>query len=213
MAINDPVDPFVDDPQGFRGLLQGVNIKPERMVIMDLTSEESLLVQFNPTELEEGLQVEWARLASPGLSHKRLHYVGTDNVSFNFELLVDAAVEGGSLEQAAYTRQFLQSLCYAKRGARTVRDGQAPRALFIWPELATLNAVVGDLHFKYERFHLSGAPMRYTVRVKLEEIRDVRLYGEDVLAGGSKRNASLPAKKQAFVGNFSDSSDTKKGFG
>jgi hypothetical protein len=213
MASDEPVDPFITDPQGYRSLLQGVNAKPERMVIMDLTSEESLLVQFNPTELDEALQVDWAKIAPPGLSHKRLHYVGTDNVNFNFSLLVDAAVEGGSLEQAAYTRQFLQSLCYAKRGARTVREGQAPRALLIWPELITLNAVIAELHFKYERFHLSGAPMRYTVQIKLEEIRDVRLYGEDVLAGGSKRNASTPAKKQAFVGNFSDSNDTKKGFG
>lgn len=175
--------------------LQGVNTKPDRLVIVDLSSEEELMVQFNPSELEETIQVEWAKMSPPGLSHKPLHYVGTDNAGFSFELLVDAMVEGGGLEVAARTRQFLQALCYARRGARNMREGQAPRALFIWPELVTLNAVVSDLTFRYERFHLSGAPMRYTVRVKLEEIRDVRLYGEDVRAGGSKRNAELPARK------------------
>jgi hypothetical protein len=193
MALDDqPSDPFDTDSDN---ALSGVGRTPNRMVIMDLGTQQELEVQFNPTELEETIKVDWARLASPGLSHKRLHYVGTDNVEFSFELVVDALIPGTTLEETLRTRQFLQSLCYPKRGARNVREGQAPRALFIWPNLLTLNAVVSDLTFKYERFHHSGAPTRYSVKVKLEEIRDVRLYGDDVLEGGSQRNAELPAKK------------------
>jgi hypothetical protein len=184
------VTDFIDDQDWGK-----LSRTPERMQIMDLRTEQSLTVQFNPSELEETIKVEWARMAPPGFSHKRLHYVGTDNVEFSFELVVDAMIEGTTLEETLRTRQFLQSLCYAKRGAKNVLEGQAPRALFIWPNLITLTAVIDELAFKYERFHVSGAPTRYTVKVKLEEIRDVRLYGEDVLEGGSQRNADLPAPK------------------
>lgn len=193
MAIGDePHDPF--DTASDRALAN-VDRKPNRMQVLDLSSQEELTVQFNPTELEESLRVNWAHLASPGLSHQRLHYAGTENVAFSFELVVDAMMPETTYEEGLRTRQFLQSLCYPKRGAKNAREGQAPRVLFIWPNLITLTAVVSDLTFKYERFHHSGVPTRYTVKVKLEEIRDVRLYGDDVLAGGSQRNAELPAKK------------------
>jgi hypothetical protein len=178
--------------------LTWVGETPDRMYLVDLKSNEILTAQFNPPELEEELKVEWVRLAPPGLSHKPLQYAGTENVGYQFELLFDAGVEGVTLAEILRARQFLQSLCYAKRGATNVRGGQAPRVLFVWPNLVSLTSVISDLSFKYERFAFSGAPTRYKVKIKLEEIRDVRLYGEDVRDEGTRRATERPEKASKF---------------
>jgi hypothetical protein len=52
--------------------------------------------------------------------------------------------------------------------------------------------VVTALSFKYGRFNLEGTPVQFTAKVTLEEVRDVRLLSEDVLADGSQRSGSAP---------------------
>lgn len=183
-----------EDPQGTtRGDFGSLAQKPERMYFQDLRTLEILTAQYNPTELEEALGVEWARLSPPGFSHKHLQYVGTENLTYTFDLIFDAAVEGTSLTDILRARRFLMSLCYARRGAQNVREGQAPRFLFVWPTLVSLTAVIsGALTFKHETFNVRGTPTRFSVKMKLEEIRDVRLYSEDVRDEGTERIAKLP---------------------
>lgn len=167
--------------------------KPERMYFQDLRTLEILTAQYNPTEMEEALGVEWARLTPPGFSHQPLQYVGTQNLTYSFDLVFDAAVEGTTLNEVMRARRFLMSLCYARRGAQNVREGQAPRFLFVWPTLVSLTAVIsGALTFKHETFNVRATPTRFTVKMKLEEIRDVRLYSEDVRDEGTQRVATLP---------------------
>ena len=47
---------------------------PARMSIANVSSGESIEAQFNPTELEEALEVNWARQTVPGLSHQPLQF-------------------------------------------------------------------------------------------------------------------------------------------
>lgn len=150
------------------------------MYILDIVSLDQLDAQFNPTELEEDLKVDWARLDPPGFSHKPLQYVGTDNLQFSFDLLFDAMADGTSVEDIMRAHRFLKSVCYPKRGATNVKEGQAPRLLFVWPGFISLTSIITDLKFKFDRFNRAGTPTRFTVKVKIEEIRDTRLYGEDV---------------------------------
>ncbi len=174
--------PFTQaDQEGLSGLAQ----RPQRMYIHDLSAkrddsqETTLTAQFNPTEFEEELKVEWARLMSVGLSYKWLQYVATDNTSLSFELLFDAGQPGSSLDTVAKARRFLRSMCFPRRGASSIREGQIPRLLFVWPNFITLSAVMCDLKFKFDQFALSGQVTRFTARVKIEEISDVRTYLED----------------------------------
>ena len=48
--------------------------------------------------------------------------------------------------------------------------------------------MVNALAFKYSRFNLDGTPVQFTAKLTLEEIRDVRLVSEDVLASGTQRS-------------------------
>lgn len=172
--------------------LEVASQRPARMSIANVSSGESVEAQFNPTEFEEALEVNWARQTVPGLSHQPLQFVNTGNVKFTLELNFEAQDPTTDLEQLHLSRRFLQSLCYPRRGADDVVGGGPPRALFVWPGVVSLNCVVTALSLKYGRFNLEGTPVQFTAKVTLEEIRDVRLLSEEVLADGSQRSGAAP---------------------
>jgi hypothetical protein len=164
--------------------------KPKRMSIANVATGDSIDAQFNPSELEEMLDVNWARQTVPGLSHQPLQFVNTGNTKMSFELRFEAQDPTTTLDRLLRDRRFLQSLCYPRRGASTVIGGGPPRALFIWPKIVSLTCVVTGLAFRYTRFNLDGTPIEFACRVSLEEIRDVRLFSEDVLNDGTQRSSS-----------------------
>lgn len=161
---------------------------PARMSIANVSSGDSIEAQFNPTEFEEALEVNWARQTIPGLSHQPLQYVNTGNKKFTLELNFEALDPTTDLAQIHRDRRFLESLCYARRGAGDVLSGGPPRALFVWPNVVSLTCVITSLSFKHSRFNLDGTPVQFTAKLGLEEIRDMRLFSEDVLANGTQRS-------------------------
>jgi hypothetical protein len=163
---------------------------PSRMSIANVSTGDSVDAQFNPTELEESLEVNWARQTVPGLSHQPLQFVNTGNVKFTLELNFETQDPGADLDQLLRARRFLQSLCYPRRGAADVASGGPPRALFVWPTIVSLTCVITSLTFKYSRFNVAGTPVQFTAKIGLEEIRDVRLLSEEVLANGSQRSGA-----------------------
>ncbi len=166
--------------------------RPARMSIANVSTGESVDAQFNPADFEEALEVNWARQTVPGLSHQPLQFVNTGNAKFTLELNFEVQDPTTDLEQIHLGRRFLQSLCYPRRGAEDVIGGGPPRALFVWPGVISLTCVLTALSFKYGRFNLDGMPVQFTAKVTLEEIRDVRLLSEDVLADGSQRSGAAP---------------------
>ncbi len=166
--------------------------RPARMSIANVATGESVEAQFNPSEFEEALEVNWTRQTVPGLSHQPLQFVNTGNVKFTLELNFEVQDPSTDLDTIHQSRRFLQSLCYPRRGAEDVVGGGPPRALFVWPNVISLTCVVTALSFKYGRFNLEGTPVQFTAKVTLEEIRDVRLLSEDVLADGSQRRGAAP---------------------
>lgn len=163
---------------------------PARMSIANVSSGDSIDAQFNPTEFEEALEVNWARQTVPGLSHQPLQFIHTGNTKFTLELNFEAQDPTTDLDQIHLARRFLQSLCYPRRGADDVIGRGPPRALFVWPNVVSLTCVVTALSFKYGRFNLDGTPVQFTAKVTLEEIRDVRLLSEDVLRDGTQRSGA-----------------------
>jgi hypothetical protein len=163
---------------------------PARMSIANVSSGESIEAQFNPTELEEALEVNWARQTVPGLSHQPLQFVNTGNLKFTLELQFEAQNPATDVDRNLQARRFLQSLCYPRRGAANVVGGGPPRVLFVWPTFVSLTCVIASLSFKYSRFNLAGTPIYFTAKVALEEIRDVRLLSEEVLANGTQRSGA-----------------------
>lgn len=189
MAAQTPAGP---SPFDTNIAIAAAGRRPARILIANKSTGKSITAQFNPTEFEEALDVDWARHTIPGLSHQPLQFVHTGNTKFTMELNF-VAITAEELKQIHFARRFLQSLCYPPRGAADVTGGGPPRALFIWPNVVSLNCVINSLAFKYTRFNLDGTPVAFTVKVALEEIRDVRLLSEEVLEDGTERSG-IPAE-------------------
>lgn len=167
-------------------LLSAALQAPPKMYLQDLKTLETVEMQFNPEKLEETIAVEWARLKPLGLSHEVLQYDHTGNHKVAFELIFDALAAGGT-DRMNVARRFLLSLCYSKKGAQTVSDGEATRVLFVWPGFMSLTSVITSLKFTHTRFNVAAAPTLSACSVALEEIRDVRLFSEDVREMGTQR--------------------------
>lgn len=170
--------------------MDGLVISPTRMSIANLKTGDVLEAQFNPTEVQESLSVNYNELSVLGLSHQPTQYQSTGNQSFDFELAFFAFdARGNRLDDIAYARRFLQSLCYSSRGAGDVLGGAPPRALFLWPALASLVCTVRSLQTTFQQFNVLDYPVRWNTKVKLVEVRDGRIYSEDVLQSGTERGA------------------------
>ena len=170
--------------------LEAASQRPARMSIANLATGESVEAQFNPTQLEEALEVNWARQTVPGLSREPLQFVSTGNTKFQMELNFEALEPGADLDQLLRSRRFLLSLCYPPAGSQDVASGGPPRALFVWPGIVSLTCVIASVSFKYTRFNVAGTPTQFTARIGLEEITDIRLTSEDVLADGTQRSSA-----------------------
>jgi hypothetical protein len=168
------------------------------MQLANLNNGDVLSPQYNPTEIEEEVRVNYTDLDLLGMSHKPQQYKNTDNHRFQFSLRFDGLairqahgspgipVHGANLNNA---RRYLLSLCYAPRGAQDILGGQPPRVLFFWPQLISLQAKLRRLRFRHSHFASStGGTGRFDVDVEIHEIRDVRLVSEDVFANGTIRS-------------------------
>jgi hypothetical protein len=160
-----------------------------RMSIANIATGVVVDAQFNPAEIRESVEAVYAEIAIVGLSHQPQQYQHTSNHKFDFELgfrVYDD--EGNKLASNDYARRFLLSMLYSARGGGDVVGGAPPRALFVWPGWISVTSVIKKLDFTHTFFGVEpGIPYHFGVKINIDEIRDVRLYSEDVLAKGTQR--------------------------
>jgi hypothetical protein len=152
--------------------------------------------QFNPERLKETITANWNRFEIPGLSHEPMQYGFTANGRYEFELLFDAGkgahpIKPEAVQRNLQARNLLASWKYLRKQDVLGNIGDTQRLLFIWPNFISLTCVMSDdTVFEYEMFNSIGQPTSFRVQMKLEEIRDVILYAEDILSLGNQRSSS-----------------------
>lgn len=158
-------------------------VRPPRCVLVNVTSGESMECLFNPTQLTEKVQVNWSRLAVPGLSHQVLQFQSTANRSLaGVEFYLDRffATEQPGEPDIMEFRSFIRALTVPPFGTEGVVDTAPPRTLFIWPEVITVETVVTDVEFQYRQVAIDGRALVYAATVTFEEILDVRVTSEEL---------------------------------
>lgn len=157
------------------------------MTMVNMVNNQAMEAQFNPSEFSETLGANYARQTVVGLSHQVLQFVHTENLRFDIELYFQSA-DGGEFQQQSNlaARKFIHAAVHPWR-ADSIRRGGAPRMLFIWPNLISLQCVVTSAKFSYIRFNRTLSPVVLTVKLTLEEIRDAHVTMEDILAQGTFR--------------------------
>jgi hypothetical protein len=152
----------------------GAIARPPRCVLVNVTSGESIECLFNPTQLSEKLQVNWNRLAVPGLSHQVLQFQSTANRQLSgVEFYLDrffAAEQPGDVFGALGPPE----------GTEDVAATAPPRVLFIWPEVVTVECVVASVEFTYKQLAVDNTVLVYSASVTFEEILDTRATSEEL---------------------------------
>lgn len=174
-----------------------------------------LKTSFNPANLEHTIKANWAELTSPGLSYKRLHYFGTENQTFKFDLLLDYQIElyhlpsaatststqtgagqqaapgtfpGSYVEKVGDAYRFLQSLSYPKEGADGPSQLHPPEVLLFWPNALSLHCVLWELAAKWEKMLPTGHLASVMVSLTFKEIPTTRISLEDIRYKGTMRS-------------------------
>lgn len=194
---------------------------------VDLESGEQKSVLFNPTQFEQVFRPRYSRHSSPGLSHQRLHYVGSDNVQIPLTLYFDqlafdeargvrAERDPAAKRSSAFKSRdeeihsgndvqdwqyFLESLVTPRRSQR-LASASPPPVLFVWPYTVEMRARVTGLAFRFVMFSSENdAPMPriFTADMAIEE--DVpqgeRLYSADVRRTGTRRAWGIESEEKA----------------
>lgn len=167
-------------------LADAVGPRPPKMTVTNIVTGDVLEAQYNPTELEEKVGANWARLAALGNSHETLQFTNGKNDLFNFTLFWSSA-NGGPAQQTVIerARRFLKSVVKPRSviGGGLIKSAGAPRVLFVWPNLLSVECIVTDVTLKHTRFNLLGQTVFYSAVCALEVIRDDFISSDDVLNG------------------------------
>jgi len=156
-------------------------VRPPRCLLVNVTTGESMECLFNPTQLTEKVQVNWNRLAVPGLSHQVLQFQSTGNRQISgVEFYLDRffATEQPGEPDILDFRAFLRALTVPPEGTEGVVDTAPPRTLLIWPDVITVETVVTDVEFQYRQVAVDGTVLVYAATVTFEEILDARVTSE-----------------------------------
>ena len=166
--------------------------KPPRMTLTNLTTGRGFSAQFNPTEIEETITANYNELKVLGQSHAPLQYTGTSNWEAPFSLGFDALATyaGADGERATVwgARRFLMSLFYSSIEGQGVSGGAPPDVRLFWPTLLAMTVKLKTGKFKHSRFNSRLQSCLFVADVTVVEVRDVRLYSEDVLDSGTMRS-------------------------
>ena len=159
----------------------GAIARPPRCVLVNVTSGESIECLFNPTQLSEKLQVNWNRLAVPGLSHQVLQFQSTSNRQLTgVEFYLDRffATEQPGDPNILEFRAFLRALTVPPAGTEGVLATAPPRVLVVWPNVLTIECVVASIDFQYRQLAVDSSVLVYAASVTFEEVLDTRVTSE-----------------------------------
>lgn len=165
------------------------------MSLGNLDTGDTLEVQYNPTELKGALEPVYNRLQIQGMSHELLQYANTKNFLVEFDLNFDAVTQyRGGVYPVAAARKFLMSLGYSRRSSanQLLSNGSPSDVVFLWPNLYSLTCKLGTYAETLKTFAQDGSLLRWSAHLKLEEVRDLRLWADDVLVQGTIRPAGKP---------------------
>lgn len=155
------------------------------VTIGNLATREFIVTQFSPTKVSEELSSMFEELKVLGLSHQPLQYSGTANHKVSFPLEFHGAPSLG--QTADQQRRFLLSNHYPSRSQRNVKATGPSGIVVDWPGLFSLVCAQMSTKITHEVFLPSGAPQKFIAELTFAELRDVRLYAEDVSRLGTVR--------------------------
>jgi hypothetical protein len=169
--------------------LSQLGVNPARMTLTNLANGVRKEAQFNPSELAEKIAVVWTKMTVPGHSHQPKHFTNTGNQGWDLDLFFDAHDIVGAGNDHVITKRFLYSLCYPRR-----EGGGPPRVLLVWPNVVSQVVTLESMTIRNSLFFQNGSVAQFVATCSFEEIRDTKLFSDDVLRLGNRRAGGLAVR-------------------
>jgi hypothetical protein len=169
---------------------------PARFSIVNLSTNEELVAQLNPTEFEDEVNAEHARITTPGGSRQHHHFTTTSNYTVPMELLFRAYTEA-EYDEINKARRTIQSWCYPQGATQDTPGKGPPILLATWPRVFSIECYLMRCKIKYLRFAPDGRCTRFTANVQFEQTGDKRLTMESIAAELEVRGESDEAAAKA----------------
>ncbi len=169
---------------------------------------------FRPTPVREAVKASYEKMKVMGMSHQYPVYQCTENLTFAFDLYVNAlmlAREYGAqreenLNKPGYAykegdqndkntavkaiemgRRFLHALHYPSAGPAGIIGSRTPVCILCLPGICTLRGQVVACDIQITDVFIDGAVKELTAAVSFEELPIGRVTMQDVLTAGAYR--------------------------
>ena len=147
--------------------------RPPKCLLINTVTGEAMEPLFNPAQITEAVQANFQRHQPPGIAWETLHYTGTSNRTFKgIEFYVDRffAEAQPNAPDIREFRAFLKAFMAPPATQDGTPNNAPPRMLFIWPDVAVIEAVVLELEFQYKQFNTYAEVVVYTATCSLEAV-------------------------------------------
>jgi hypothetical protein len=153
--------------------------------LSNLETGETIPFQFNPTEIQIALGVDWKASASPGASFERLQFSNRKNDVYTFKLQLDGKSRGAP--SVSDWLAFIASLMAPDDADLDIKTAAPPRVLCRFPSFISVETVLPKCTLRSKRFDFTtGAPDYVELDVELLEHR-------------TKRFGSLTIRRLGFI--------------
>jgi hypothetical protein len=154
---------------------------------LDKQGTPGIPVMFNPKELSLAKTNQWSMNAVKGSNVPQLDFGGGKPATLTLELFFDT-YKGTTSENVLKTyTEALWDLMLVDDSLKDPKSKKSrpPKVRFIWGKLFTFDAVITSITQKVTMFLADGTPVRATLQVSFQQIKDAALYpSQNPTSGG-----------------------------
>lgn len=142
----------------------------QKATIYNLETGESVTCQFNPGEYTIKKQNRWKQTAGKGKEVPSFEFSGGKPASLKMKLFFDTT-DAGQDVRTTYTNNLWKMMKVGRKNNATGK-GEPPGCRFEWGKTWSFEAVIKTINQKFTMFLGDGTPVRATLDVTFEQVRN-----------------------------------------
>ncbi len=163
---------------------------PSKATIINIDKGDSVVVTclFNPKEYAFAKQNSWARSTKKGSNVPPLEFSGGQPATLTVQLFFDTyeGAAGTKDVRKEYTDAIWELMMVDDKlkDAKT-KKSRPPKVRFVWGAAWSFDAVITSLTQRFTLFAADGTPVRATMDVTFQQIKDAKLFpAQNPTSGG-----------------------------
>jgi len=158
-----------------------------RAEIIDLeTGGTRIVCMFNPKEYTFAKRNQWTTKKASGANVPKLEFGGGEPATLQLQLFFDTYAEGKDVRKEHTDAIWALMLVSESLKDKKNKQGRPPTVRFQWGSTWSFDAVIASINQKFSLFLPDGTPVRATLDVTFQQIKDAKLFpGQNPTSGGT----------------------------